>query len=321
MKKNIILFTMVIAIINIANAQIKLPTIPSDLTWPSITEETKDAAYEAPASKLVGTWISKNHELTFNSDGTCILKVIKNGLDFFVQGKGTWSKKGDNLFIKIAPTSWTALIADKEAYNQLSARKKADTDEAFKIINSQLKSGGGERLDAEGKISFLNSDFLYYTYEGWYVKKNSLPKLETEAKEKAEAKARAKAEAEAEAKAEAEARAREQEELEARKIYNIVDENAQFPGGQVAFNKWLSKNIRYPEAAQQNNIQGRVLVKIIIEKDGSISDAEIQRGVDIDLDREALRLAKKMPNWIPGKINKEAVRSYANFPVTFKLTN
>lgn len=306
MKRSVIFFTMIIAIINIANAQIKLPTVPSDLTWPSITEETKDAAYEAPASKLVGTWISKNHELTFNSDGTCILNVIKNGLDFFVQGKGTWSKKGDNLFIKIAPTSWTALIADKEAYNQLSARKKADTDEAFKIINSQLKSGGGERLDAEGKISFLNSDFLYYTYEGWYVKKNSLPKLEAEAKEKAEAEAKAKAEAEAKEKAEAE------------KIFLSRDRDPSFPGGSNALMQWLSTNIKYPEELVGKNIQGRVVVSFTINEDGSIGDFSIRDSVHPILDNQTIETLKQMPNWIPGVKNGKRVKYTYNLPLTYK---
>lgn len=102
-------------------------------------------------------------------------------------------------------------------------------------------------------------------------------------------------------------------------IFVAVEQQAEFPGGQGALMKWLSNNIRYPEAAQQNDIQGRVIVKFVVEKDGSIGAASIVKGVDKDLDREALRVVKKMPKWQPGKNNGVAVRSYFNLPVTFKL--
>jgi protein TonB len=104
-------------------------------------------------------------------------------------------------------------------------------------------------------------------------------------------------------------------------IFQAVEQQAEFPGGQAALMKWLSQNIRYPEAAQQNDIQGRVIVKFVVEKDGSIGQATILKGVDKDLDREALRVVKKMPKWQPGKNNGVAVRSYFNLPVTFKLQN
>ena len=102
-------------------------------------------------------------------------------------------------------------------------------------------------------------------------------------------------------------------------IFVAVEQQAEFPGGQAALMKWLSQNIRYPEAAQQNDIQGRVVVKFVVEKDGSIGQATVVRGVDKDLDREAIRVVKKMPRWQPGKNNGVAVRSYFNLPVTFKL--
>lgn len=104
-------------------------------------------------------------------------------------------------------------------------------------------------------------------------------------------------------------------------IFVAVEQQAEFPGGQAALMKWLSTNIRYPEAAQQNDIQGRVIVKFVVEKDGSIGQATIAKGVDKDLDREALRVVKKMPKWQPGKNNGVAVRSYFTLPVTFRLAN
>ncbi len=104
-------------------------------------------------------------------------------------------------------------------------------------------------------------------------------------------------------------------------IFVAVEQQAEFPGGQAALMKWLSNNIRYPESAQQNDIQGRVIVKFVVEKDGSIGNATILKGVDRDLDREAIRVVKKMPKWQPGKNNGVAVRSYFNLPVTFRLQN
>lgn len=104
-------------------------------------------------------------------------------------------------------------------------------------------------------------------------------------------------------------------------IFVAVEQQAEFPGGPAAMMKWLSNNVRYPESAQQNDIQGRVIVKFVVEKDGSIGKAEILKGVDRDLDREALRVVKKMPKWQPGKNNGVAVRSYFNLPVVFKLQN
>lgn len=104
-------------------------------------------------------------------------------------------------------------------------------------------------------------------------------------------------------------------------IFVAVEQQAEFPGGQAALMKWLSSNIRYPETAQQNDIQGRVIVRFVVEKDGSIGAATIYKGVDKDLDKEAIRVVKKMPRWQPGKNNGVAVRSYFNLPVTFKLQN
>ncbi len=104
-------------------------------------------------------------------------------------------------------------------------------------------------------------------------------------------------------------------------IFVAVEQPAEFPGGQPALMKWLNNNIRYPEAAQQNDIQGRVVVNFVVEKDGSIANVKIAKGVDKDLDREAIRVVKKMPRWQPGKNNGVAVRSYFNLPVTFRLAN
>ncbi len=104
-------------------------------------------------------------------------------------------------------------------------------------------------------------------------------------------------------------------------IFQAVEQPAQFPGGEKALKAWLANNVHYPEAAQANDIQGRVIVKFVVEKDGSVGSATILKGVDRDLDREALRVVGKMPKWQPGKNNGVAVRSYFNLPVVFKIAN
>lgn len=108
---------------------------------------------------------------------------------------------------------------------------------------------------------------------------------------------------------------------EPEQIFVAVEQPAEFKGGQAALMKWLSNNVRYPEAAQQNGVSGRVIVRFVVEKDGSVSSPSIVRGVDRDLDQEALRVVRKMPKWQAGKNNGQPVRSYFNLPVTFKLQN
>ena len=111
----------------------------------------------------------------------------------------------------------------------------------------------------------------------------------------------------------------EPEKPKEEEVFVAVEQQAEFPGGMPALMKWLSNNIRYPEAAQQNDVQGRVIVKFIVEKDGSVSQAQIVKGVDKDLDKEALRVVNKMPKWQAGKNNGVAVRSYFTLPVNFRL--
>lgn len=104
-------------------------------------------------------------------------------------------------------------------------------------------------------------------------------------------------------------------------IYEAVEQQAQFPGGQDALIKWLCYNLSYPKASAENGVQGRVIVQFVVEKDGSISNPTVLRGVDEDLDKEALRIVRRMPKWQPGKKNGVAVRSRYTMPVTFKLAN
>lgn len=103
------------------------------------------------------------------------------------------------------------------------------------------------------------------------------------------------------------------------RIFEVVEQPAQFPGGQSGLSTWLAQNLRYPEQAMDNDIEGKVIVKFTVEKDGTITNPVIARGVDKDLDKEAIRIVKKMPKWVPGRNNGVPVRSKFTLPVAFKL--
>ena len=103
------------------------------------------------------------------------------------------------------------------------------------------------------------------------------------------------------------------------KIFDVVEQQPSFPGGQNALLQWLQQNIHYPPVAEENGIQGRVVVSFVVEPDGSITNVQVVRGVDPSLDKEAVRVTKAMPKWQPGKQNGQAVRVKYNLPVQFRL--
>jgi TonB family protein len=104
-------------------------------------------------------------------------------------------------------------------------------------------------------------------------------------------------------------------------VYQIVDEMPEFPGGVEALMDYVSRNVKYPESAKENNLQGRVLVKFVIEKDGSVSNVEVGRGWGNELDDEAVRVVKAMPKWKPGKQDGQPVRVSFMLPINFKLSD
>ena len=105
----------------------------------------------------------------------------------------------------------------------------------------------------------------------------------------------------------------------ATKVFDVVEEMPSFPGGQAALMSFLSSNIKYPVVAQENGVQGRVIVGFVVERDGSITDVKVMRSVDPSLDREAQRVVRAMPRWKPGKQNGSAVRVKYTVPVVFRL--
>ena len=102
-------------------------------------------------------------------------------------------------------------------------------------------------------------------------------------------------------------------------IFSAVEQMPQFPGGEAELMKYIANHIKYPTMAAENNIQGRVVVKFVVKKDGSVGEVQVLRGKDPDLDKEAVRVVRTLPNFIPGKMNGQAVSVWFTLPINFKL--
>ncbi len=102
-------------------------------------------------------------------------------------------------------------------------------------------------------------------------------------------------------------------------VFTYVSQMPEFPGGNAAWNDFLSKNLRYPEFAKENNIQGRVTVKFVVNENGSVSDVSVVKGIGGGCDEEAIRVIKKVPSWKPGKNNGVPVKVWFNQTIKFQL--
>lgn len=101
--------------------------------------------------------------------------------------------------------------------------------------------------------------------------------------------------------------------------YETLDEKPSFPGGMSAFSQWVRNNMHYPEEAYNNGIQGRVIIQFVIDQYGTITNIKVKRSVDPSLDKEAIRVVKAMPKWIPGKKNGKNVRTNFTMPLNFSM--
>ncbi|MBQ9576527.1 MAG: energy transducer TonB [Muribaculaceae bacterium] len=102
-------------------------------------------------------------------------------------------------------------------------------------------------------------------------------------------------------------------------IFRSVEQMPQFPGGDIALMKYLSSHIQYPAMAAENNVQGKVILQFVIEKDGRVGEVKLARSVDKDLDKEAIRVVKSLPKFSPGRQNGQPVRVWYTLPVSFRL--
>ena len=111
----------------------------------------------------------------------------------------------------------------------------------------------------------------------------------------------------------------EEEVVEEPQVFFIVEDMPEFPGGELALRKYIAENVRYPEMAKENDIQGTVYVRFVVDTDGSVKNVEVIRGVDQLLDKEAIRVVQSLPKWKPGKQRGKAVKVSHSVPIKFQL--
>ena len=102
-------------------------------------------------------------------------------------------------------------------------------------------------------------------------------------------------------------------------VYRSAEQMPRFPGGEAALMKYLESHINYPPEAAKNNVQGHVIVQFVVKKDGSIGEVKVVRSLEKDLDKEAIRVIKSLPNFTPGRQDGKAVSVWYTLPVSFKL--
>lgn len=107
--------------------------------------------------------------------------------------------------------------------------------------------------------------------------------------------------------------------VEEEKVFDMVEQMPQFPGGQTELMKWIGEHLKYPTIAQENGVQGRVTCQFVVGKDGKVRDVTVLKTLDPYCDKEAVRVILAMPNWIPGKQNGKAVAVKYTVPITFRL--
>jgi protein TonB len=113
--------------------------------------------------------------------------------------------------------------------------------------------------------------------------------------------------------------AMEEEESDDAPVFFIVEDMPEFPGGEEALRKYIAQSVKYPVIAQENGIQGRVYVSFVVNTKGKVTDVKIARGVDPNLDKEAIRVVQAMPAWKPGKQRGKAVKVSYTVPINFVL--
>ena len=285
--------------------------------FPEVTEETRDIAYETPSSDLVGEWIGYSTSYKFNADGTgeCIMLDDRSSKDvqFYRTSQFKWVKQGVRLMLTFSEKPVIA-IYNKDVYDKLSARLKNEVDEHLAINNSYKKNDPLRFQD----ICFINKNFLifgqYYPNE-YYIKSEYFKQLQEETKQE-ELKRKAEEE-----KAQAERDAEERAEQADQNIYSPNDPGitpAHFNDRLETLSHWLARTMKYPAVAQENGTQGKVIVKCVVNKNGTISDAQVIKSVDQYLDREALRVVSQMP-MIPAQKDGHNVNSWLECPIEFKL--
>ena len=104
------------------------------------------------------------------------------------------------------------------------------------------------------------------------------------------------------------------------KVFDTVEQMPEYPGGMQAMIEFLQTNMKYPEDAAKQKVEGRVMVQFVVETDGSVSDVHVAKQVFPSLDAEAIRVVQAMPKWMPGKEKGKVVRVKYNLPIVFRMS-
>lgn len=313
MKRKLFIF-IALFVSAMANSQNIANIIADEKYW---DESTMDAAYIEPLSTLTSTkWHHKRQDMTLElkTNGTFVITLREKieEVHFNVKMSGTWSRNKDTFKWTINHLANTITL-DKDDMTKLSQRKQDQYKTVANAMKREMTKKAREtktqiilRLDKDYFILGNRTNMGIATTDVFFSDK----KIQTDAEE-------AKAKEEAEEKARIEAEETKSEEVDDDRILDMPEESAMFPGDVYA---WLAKNIHYPPICAQQNIQGRVSVEFIINKDGSISDIKVRRSPDDHLSKEAERVVKAMPKWKPARENGKPVRMRYVLPVMFRLS-
>ena len=268
----------------------------NDLTSIVKAEEVKSMENSSDEKfKVSGTVLAADTKIPVIG-ASVIIRGTTNGTLTDLDGKFTLTgiKKDDVIQVSFVGFQTRSVIVKDESpltillndavqnLDEMVVVAMAPNKDGTTTINAQMKDKNGEKSYLEGKMASTKKDGMTVNQVDWQKKaSNSEP----------------------------------QEKV----IFQVVEEMPQFPGGMGEAMKFLAKNMKYPVAAQQAKIEGRVIVQFVVEKDGSVSDVKVMRGVNSELDAEAIRVVSMMPKWIPGKQRGKAVAVKYTMPIMFRL--
>lgn len=268
----------------------------NDLTSIVKAEEVKSMENSSDEKfKVSGTVLAADTKIPVMG-ASVIIRGTTNGTLTDLDGKFTLTglKKDDVIQVSFVGFQTRSVIVKDESpltillndavqnLDEMVVVAMAPNEDGTTTIKAQMKDKNGEKSYLEGKMASTKKDGMTVNQVDWQKKaSNSEP----------------------------------QEKV----IFQVVEEMPQFPGGMGEAMKFLAKNIKYPVAAQQAKIEGRVIVQFVVERDGSVSDVKVVRGVSPELDAEAIRVVSMMPKWIPGKQRGKAVAVKYTMPIMFRL--
>ena len=252
-------------------------------------------AFSQDALKVSGTVLAADTKIPVMG-ASVIIRGTTNGTLTDHDGKFTLGglRKGDVIRVSFVGFQTRSVIVKDESpltimlddavqnLDEMVVVGMAPNEDGTTAIKAQMKEKNGEKFYLEGKMTSTKKDDMTVNQVDWQKKASN-----GEPQEKV--------------------------------IFKVVEEMPQFPGGMGEAMKFLAKNMKYPVAAQEAKIEGRVIVQFVIERDGSVSDAKVMRGVSPELDAEAIRVVSMMPKWIPGKQRGKAVAVKYTMPIMFRL--